>query len=81
MIGVECGGVWCVVWEDTVLVSSRGQSDGVRIVVSCDHESGLCLCVRLFFLMCIRICSLFIYVYIYIYIFMYMRVKRIKRWC
>ena len=43
------GVVWWVVgveWSGVVLcgvVSSRGQSEGVRIVVSCDHESGLCI--------------------------------------
>ena len=54
--GWVCGGVWSGVhWcGDTVrervrLVSSRGQSDGVRFVVSCDHESGLCMCLCLFF--------------------------------
>ena len=49
------GWVWWMVWcGDTVrervrLVSSRGQFVVVRIVVSCDHESGLCMCLCLFF--------------------------------
>ena len=44
--------VWCGVETLCVsvrLVSSRSQSDGVRIVVSCDHESGLCMCLCLCF--------------------------------
>ena len=36
--------VWC-----GVVVSSRGQCDGVRVVVSCDHESGLCVCLYMCF--------------------------------
>ena len=44
---VLCGaGVRGRVW----LVSSRVQPESVRIVVSCDHESGLCMCLCLFFL-------------------------------
>ena len=44
--------VWCVVWcgVEARSVSRRGQSDSVRFVVSCDHESGscMCLCLRFF---------------------------------
>ena len=45
-------GGWVVVWWGVLwfgaVVSSRGQSDGVRIVVSCHHESGLFMCMCLF---------------------------------
>ena len=44
--------------ERVLLVSCLGQSDGVHIVVSCDHESGLCMCLCLFFKMYIRRCLL-----------------------
>ena len=71
-------GGWCVVcveWSGVVwcgvetlcarvrLVSSRGQSNGVRIVVSCHHESG-CVCACIFV-------DVFNYVYIYIYMCVY----------
>ena len=48
---VWSGALWCgdTVHQRVRLVSSSGQSDGVRIVVSCDHESGLCMCLCLFF--------------------------------
>ena len=49
--------VWCVVWCG--VVSSLGQSDGDRIVVSCNLESVLCRCLCL-------------YIYIYIYLFIYL---------
>ena len=56
MVGGVEGVVWSgVLWcGDTVhqrerLVSSRGQSDDVRVVASCDHESGLNMCLCLFF--------------------------------
>ena len=48
MVGgvVWSGVLWCgdTVRQRVRLVSSRGQSDGVRVVVSCDHETGLCMC-------------------------------------
>ena len=53
-VGVWWGGVVCCGVE-TLCVSVcgwcqvRGQSDGVRFVVSCDHESGVCMCLCLFF--------------------------------
>ena len=69
------GVVWCgdTVRERARLVSSRGQSDVVLIVVSCDHESGSCMCLRLcFFKIYIRRCLLSCLLFIF-YVYMVFR--------
>ena len=60
------------------LVSGLGQSDGVRIVVSCDHESGLCMSLRVCFYLYISTC---LYLCLNIIMFMCMRAKRINHRC